>query len=425
MPYIRHYVPVKFSLHMRPTPDDYVDVFDPDFKQICDNAAEEQVAPFVNDTLLIGFTMADIPGLTEMWAKVVNIPTWAMVLRNLPGSAPGKQVYVETMQEQYDTITEFNAVYETEFNSWDELRNAEDWRPETDFNNADEVKDNNVFNKKCMAKYYETASASFRAVDQNHLFFGDKLNVNLQDPNELDIVVDVAKDYVDAVCIQFYGREGYQTFIQNKIVKASGNIPFFNGDGGFGAYGDPKMPNPQTPTAKNQAQRAVWFSEHAEEAFSNPNYIGWHICGVIDAWNPEGTQKAGIMNPLGEFHSDVIDTLRSISRKLYKYKPLISSGMGANFPESEKTIDSPILIGNFPNPFNNDTQIVINLQEKARVVVDIHNAKGKLIERLNDSIMDAGANKIHWTKSDVATGIYVLNIQHNNKVHTHKILCLK
>ena len=33
-PYMRHYVPVKFSLHMRPETEDYVDVFDASFVQI-------------------------------------------------------------------------------------------------------------------------------------------------------------------------------------------------------------------------------------------------------------------------------------------------------------------------------------------------------------------------------------------------------
>ena len=35
----------------------------------------------------------------------------------------------ETIQKRYDSISEFNLVYETSFSSWEALKLAENWRP--------------------------------------------------------------------------------------------------------------------------------------------------------------------------------------------------------------------------------------------------------------------------------------------------------
>lgn len=323
LPYIKQFLPVKISFHMRASAEDYVDIFSPEFEQICDSAAQEQVAPYVNDKRIIGFAMTDIPVLTEGWAEYTvrygfDIPTWARVLRNLPTSSPGKQEYVKTMKDKYASIVEFNNTYETGFTTWSDLLEAENWRLRTDFKNEKEVADNDAFNKLCISKYYEVSLKSFRKVNKNHLFLGDKLNANVN-KRDLEIMIDATKDYVDVVLYQFFGKDDYQKEYQDLIASVS-NLPMINGDGGFGAYGDPKMPNPQDPKAKNQNQRAEWMAKYAEDAFSNPNFVGWHICGIIDSWStaPHGTQKAGIMNPLGEKHQVVIDTLASLSERIYE-----------------------------------------------------------------------------------------------------------
>ena len=324
LPYIRQYIPVKFSLHMRAREKEYVDVFAPDFRRICDEAAKDQVAPHADDPMVLGFAMADIPVMTERWSKALlkwnKTPTWAMVLRNHPASSPGKQKYVETMKSRYKKPRDFNKVYGTDIDTWVELEQAEDWREFTDFNNETEIEDNNAFNRLCMHKYYETAEAAFRAVNPNHLFFGDKLNANL-DPIDLELMVDVAKDYVDVILYQFYGQDDYQKSFQKRIARVSG-LPMMNGDGGFGAFGDPRMPNPQNPQARDQVQRAEWMKKFAKNAFAHPNFVGWHICGVIDSWAtaPHGTQKAGIYNPLGVHHDPVFEALLEVSENLYHFR---------------------------------------------------------------------------------------------------------
>ncbi len=326
MPYIKQYTPLNLSLHLNPDNEDFVDIFDSSFVTICQNAAQEQVAPYKDDPYILGFAMSDIPTFTEILAKSMtqyksiasyNLPTWAQVLRNLDSKAKGKQKYVEFMKERYNNIDEFNKIYSTKFKSWKVLLTSENWRSVTDYDNATEIVDNNEFNKICIDQYYRVTSEAFREVDSNHLFFGDKINANLANPDELSMVVEQSSKYTDVILVQFYGKPDANNRMLSRITSA--NKPIINGDGGFGATGDPRMPKPQNPTAGSQTERAQWFIDYASSSFSNPNFVGYHICGVIDGWNTEGGQKPGIINPLGSAHQDVVDALNEISLNLYNY----------------------------------------------------------------------------------------------------------
>ncbi len=339
LPYFRQYRPIKFSLHENPSEEDFVDIFADDFATTCATVAQAEVAPFKDDPMIIGFVMSDVPIFTETYAysaskwKGYTIPTWARVLRNLPGTAPGKQKYVECMQTEYSVdINAFNTTYGTSFADWDALKNAEDWRADADKNNSRETKDNNAFNSICISKYYEVASEAFRAVNPNHMFIGDKINANLNDLSELDVMVNAIEDYVDVIMFQCFAKPDFQQQVQDRIAAAS-DLPYMNGDGGFGADGDPHMPNPQYPTAESQEQRAGWILEYASGAFKDPNFVGYHLCGVIDGWNTSGTNKPGIENALGDPHDVTFQALNEIGENLYQYRGL-SSEPFSNVPDN-------------------------------------------------------------------------------------------
>jgi len=325
VPYIRQYRPIKFSLHERSTSDAYPDIFSPEFAAHCASVANEEVKPYSNDKMIIGFAMADVPVITQDYARRVSqnmgydAPTWSSVLRNLASSAPGKQKYVETMRDIYrNDISLFNTIYGTNYADWTALSNSQDWRLDTDFSNRKEVSDNVTFDNICVKKYYEVASSAFRAVDQNHLFIGDKLNAN-QALNELLMIVEAIEHYIDVIMIQNFNRSGAQVEVYDKIAQVV-DLPIINGDWGFGAYGDDHMPQPQWPRAETQKQRAEWVAEHINKAILHHNVIGLHLCGVMDSWNTKGTQKPGIMNPFGVYHTDLVDTLLNFSRRMYEWR---------------------------------------------------------------------------------------------------------
>lgn len=317
MPYVRHYEPVLISLHRKATPEAYADIFAPDFKEQCEAAARKMAEPYADDPMILGYAMSDVPVLTDNETKWSGVTTWPRVLRNLGTDAPGKREYVKVMRERYEGVAAFNAAYGTGFPSWDALAAAEDWRPDTDFANQAELADNMEFLRRCVDRYYSVAKAALRRYDTNHMFLGDKINAN---GDALDNVIEVTSRYTDLVLFQCYGRWDYQG---SNLDRWSPTVdqPFLNGDSTYSVPTE-MMPNPCGPHARDQAERAAWTLEFAESAFARPDFVGWHICGIIDTWKTmpgkAERQHCGLMTPTGEFYPEMGQAVRDLSRRLYQ-----------------------------------------------------------------------------------------------------------
>jgi hypothetical protein len=73
------------------------------------------------------------------------------------------------------------------------------------------------------------------------------------------------------------------------------------------------------------------------------------------------------------------------------------------------------LVGNFPNPFTHDTEIVYDLCRPSAVIVEIYTVSGEKVRTLNqDGVW--GRNAIHWDglnsrSKDAASGTYVYSIE--------------
>lgn len=72
LPYFRQYRPIEFSLHENPDEEDFIDIFADDFVQTCVAVAQARVAPYVDESMIIGFSMCDVPVLTEGYAYSIS-----------------------------------------------------------------------------------------------------------------------------------------------------------------------------------------------------------------------------------------------------------------------------------------------------------------------------------------------------------------
>jgi hypothetical protein len=273
--------------------------------------------PYVNDPMILGYCMSDLPSMTDIDAEMYNSTTWPRELRNKGGNAAGKKAWMQTIQKRYDSIAEFNQVYETSFSSWEALKLAENWRPSASAKNEREDADNIAFLKTCVDRYYSVAEAELRKVDKNHLFFGDKL---FAETDSLEIVIDITSKYTDLVCYQSYARWKDQEALLNRLIERI-DLPFLNGDSNYATPTD-MLPNPYGRHAKDRAERAEWMLEFCEGAFPRKEFIGWHMCGIIDTWKTMPTkeeyQQQGIMSVTGEVYQDEAEVVKDISSRLYK-----------------------------------------------------------------------------------------------------------
>jgi len=85
---------------------------------------------------------------------------------------------------------------------------------------------------------------------------------------------------------------------------------------------------------------------------------------------------------------------------------------------------------NYPNPFNPVTNISFTLSKTDRVVVNIYNIKGQLVNSLFDGQLNAGKHFIRWDgkdndKKSLASGVYFYNIISGNNNITKKMIMMK
>ncbi|HEX7344298.1 MAG TPA: T9SS type A sorting domain-containing protein [bacterium] len=68
---------------------------------------------------------------------------------------------------------------------------------------------------------------------------------------------------------------------------------------------------------------------------------------------------------------------------------------------------------NFPNPFNAETVIPLELPQRSNVKLEIFNVKGQLLGLPFEHVYDAGWPKIRWNASKLPSGIYFYRITAN------------
>ncbi len=88
------------------------------------------------------------------------------------------------------------------------------------------------------------------------------------------------------------------------------------------------------------------------------------------------------------------------------------------------------LEGNYPNPFNPETDISLSLPEKTQVSLIIYNILGEKVKTLVNREMEAGIHSIHWDGKDeagnsVATGVYFYRLKTENFDQTRKMVLMK
>lgn len=308
--------------------ENFLDMFSDEFAARCDQLAKEFAAPLRDDPYLIGYSMTDCTLFTEEdlrerpdvigGGRRESRIGWPRRLRNFGAEAAGKQAYVKTMQEIYhDKIGSFNETYGTDFDSFDALAGAVDWRPHTELSNANETRDNVIFLQACVDAYYRNAKEAIHRHDPNHLFFGDKLNANT---DSLDTVLPVTAKYTDVLLYQMYARYEVQAPGLDRWKRVA-DLPVINGDSAFTMVTE-TMPRPYGPVADTLDQRVEWTEEFFRQAFARPEFVGWHYCGLVDATNliprKKERQHSGLLDSFGKPYTNLERTLKTCAEELYE-----------------------------------------------------------------------------------------------------------
>jgi len=81
--------------------------------------------------------------------------------------------------------------------------------------------------------------------------------------------------------------------------------------------------------------------------------------------------------------------------------------------------------GNFPNPFNRETNIWFNLEKESQVQIDIFTAQGKYIGNIFGGRLGSGTQYQTWNPGNLENGIYLYKVQTDSKTVSGKMVYME
>ena len=115
---------------------------------------------------------------------------------------------------------------------------------------------------------------------------------------------------------------------------------------------------------------------------------------------------------------------------------LIKKWINEGAPEKVSiTVESQLpsrfeIVGNYPNPFNPYTRIVINTMTHVQGQASIVTSSGKSIYDFGSISFEPGSNSLIWMGKNsrgnfLSSGIYFFILKHDNHILTHRMVLLK
>ena len=79
----------------------------------------------------------------------------------------------------------------------------------------------------------------------------------------------------------------------------------------------------------------------------------------------------------------------------------------------------------YPNPFNPTTTISFNIEKASNVIVEVYNIGGQKVDTLFNGLANIGTHSLYWDASNMATGVYYINVTAGRKTKTTGVTLIK
>jgi hypothetical protein len=86
---------------------------------------------------------------------------------------------------------------------------------------------------------------------------------------------------------------------------------------------------------------------------------------------------------------------------------------------------SHALEGNYPNPFNPQTEIRFTVPEDADVLLEVYDIMGRRIAPLVNRHLEAGYHVVRFAAEDLPSGVYVYRLQAGNFTGAGRMILMK
>ena len=149
-----------------------------------------------------------------------------------------------------------------------------------------------------------------------------------------------------------------------------------------------------------------------DSLFSYNNAFAWNVSPTLDPDSSYRIKISSISNPAFYTISSNSFSLNSSTTEIAK-----TTGTVKNFALNQ----------NYPNPFNPSTMISYQLPMTSNVILKVYNVLGRLITTLVNKEQTAGNYNVQFSsdKYNLASGVYLYELQAGNYVSVKKLLLLK
>ena len=245
---------------------------------------------------------------------------------------------------------------------------------------------------------------------------------------------------------------GTRIFISGVITTNDCEIPISNAvvdvwhandDGCYTVFQECDSGNPENDLYNLRGQMLT--NENGEYAFETiwPGYYGSrpkHFHYKITT--PDGLEHVTqcyfsgdpqINESWEQQHGDRIISLEESDEGLIGTFNVVMNEEGAEMSNNEiqsPVPENPYLKNNYPNPFNNSTQIEFGITQRGYVNISIYDINGKWIVNLADERMSSGTHLIKWKGTDsignsVPSGSYLIVLKTGSYTGSKKMVYSK
>ncbi len=218
-------------------------------------------------------------------------------------------------------------------------------------------------------------------------------------------------------------------FTMQAILQANGRVTLQYESLGGGDRGTAGLQGPDAATG---------FTVFHNQAVQEPYAVritprGWAELladsGVVPSggsrWLPiRFSTTAGYDLPNGEYNAQ-LQLLTNDPDQTEVQLPLTMVVQTTEVAEGITLPESTALKGNVPNPFNPSTVIHFDLARSGPLSLKVYNLLGQQVATLVDGPMEAGSHSLAWNASRLSSGVYLLEMTHQDGRDTAKLMLMK
>lgn len=276
------------------------DVFDPEFRTAVSKSVDAQKEG-ANDPWCIGYFVDN----ELSWGLLGSLSTGTL---KSPASQPAKIEFVNDLKAKFGEIGKLNAVWETNYISWDAL--LQSTTPPDVEKSKEELLE---FYEKIADTYFKIIHEEVKKVAPHQNYLGCRFAW----ANNA-VVLTTASKYLDIMSFNKYEYSIADFELPKDIDK-----PVLIGEFHFGAL-DRGSFHVGIKKAKDQAERGQLYQNYIHGALRHPNIVGAHwfqyidepITGRFDGEN----YNVGLIDIADNPYSELIDKIKETTYAMYEYR---------------------------------------------------------------------------------------------------------